>query len=177
MRGAGTDANVWLELVGTGAVSSGRLWLHSNPESFDAGRIDTFRVTSAKPLGDLEEVVIGHDGKGASPAWHLELVVVTEVASGRRWWCECGQWLDAGPGQEVSKRLRASATDPAAKAVQYEVRGEGGDGSCIQSRGLRRLLHAGSGLVLEGGIGINHSGALDAQWFGSHCCCFIQIAG
>ena len=47
LRGAGTDANVFVELIGDAGISSGRLALSSpNPETFEAGRVDTFQVTN-----------------------------------------------------------------------------------------------------------------------------------
>ena len=34
-------------------------------------------------LGDLREIVVGHDGCGRSPLWHLEQVEITETKTGQ----------------------------------------------------------------------------------------------
>jgi len=50
------------------------LQLHSgDAECFARGRVDTFDLTCAV-LGDLTEMLIGHDSKGAGQGWHLQQV-------------------------------------------------------------------------------------------------------
>ena len=34
-------------------------------------------------LGDLREIVSGHDNSGQTPAWHLEQVEITDTKSGQ----------------------------------------------------------------------------------------------
>jgi len=96
VAGAGTDAEPWVELLSsspgsssTHATSSGRRVLRggggngsgrggagsssSSGAAFSVGSVDPFEVV-CRDLGDLTECVVGHDGLGAHPAWHLEQV-------------------------------------------------------------------------------------------------------
>ena len=57
VRGGGTDATVWVELVGDKRCSE-RMVLHSSAYNFTRGRTDEFVLRLAK-LGALREVVVG----------------------------------------------------------------------------------------------------------------------
>jgi hypothetical protein len=70
IRGAGTDANVFITLVGS-AGSSGALRLESSKDDFRRGACDRFSVEAA--VGLLRHVRIGHDNGGAAPGWHLQV--------------------------------------------------------------------------------------------------------
>jgi hypothetical protein len=74
VRGVGTDAAVFVELLGASGASGGRKPLLSpSPEVFARGRVDEFRLR-CPALGELAKLRIGHDGKGGHPAWHLAKV-------------------------------------------------------------------------------------------------------
>lgn len=71
VRGAATDAAVFVELIGAGGASSGRQPLApSGPQAFELGSIDEFKLL-CEGLGELVQLRVGHDGSGAHPAWHL----------------------------------------------------------------------------------------------------------
>lgn len=38
---------------------------------------------------------VGHDDKGESPAWHLDLVEVTHISSGSVYYFPCRRWFDS----------------------------------------------------------------------------------
>ena len=79
-------------------------------------------MTSPKTLGELVEVVVGHDGTSAGSSWHLQLLVVTEVVTKKTWRCKCGMWMDAAAGdRQTVRRLKASAANPLTQKVNYEV--------------------------------------------------------
>jgi hypothetical protein len=80
-RGAGTDANVFVDLRGD-LASSGNIVLDNSQNNFERGKIDEF-VRKTKNVGAISSIVIGHDAKGVGAAWHLEQVDVTELASGK----------------------------------------------------------------------------------------------
>lgn len=82
MPAAGTDAAVWVELHGAGSTSSGRLLLASaDPDCFARARAATFEL-SCPALGELKELVIGHDGRGPGSGWHLQQVRAVRVSGG-----------------------------------------------------------------------------------------------
>ena len=71
--GAGTTANVYVQLHGNGS-SSGRVWLQGSGRGFRAGQTDSFDVLSPCLVSPLETITVGHDNKGSEPGWFLEKV-------------------------------------------------------------------------------------------------------
>lgn len=47
---------------------------------------------------------VGHDNKGQKPGWHLDLVEVTHLPSGRLYFFACARWLDLA--QDDGKAVR-----------------------------------------------------------------------
>ncbi|WIA17082.1 hypothetical protein OEZ85_013981 [Tetradesmus obliquus] len=120
VRGAGTDADVHVVLVGSDG-SSDRVQLPSKPEHFERGSRDTFRLQLA-PLGRLEKLLTGHNGLGDSPSWHLSLVEVVEEATGRVTYFAADRWLGAASGDGLSEvTLAASSVDPRRALVEYQL--------------------------------------------------------
>ena len=50
----------------------------------------------------------GHDNKGAKPGWHLDLVEVTHLPSGRLYYFPCGRWLDSAQGGKIERTLKVT---------------------------------------------------------------------
>uniref|UniRef100_A0A8C3KBT5 Oxygen-regulated protein 1 n=1 Tax=Calidris pygmaea TaxID=425635 RepID=A0A8C3KBT5_9CHAR len=75
--GAETDANVYINLIGTRG-DAGKRKLHrskNNNIKFQHGQMDIFYI-KAVSLGDLEKVLISHDGAGPGNGWFLDKIVV-----------------------------------------------------------------------------------------------------
>ena len=82
IRDAGTDASVFIKLIGSEG-SSVRLWIGEDPECFQQGQEDSFLVTvPVKNLGELRGITVGHDSSNPYPGWHLDHVTVTNKGSG-----------------------------------------------------------------------------------------------
>jgi hypothetical protein len=103
-KGAGTDAGVFLEVLGAApGHSSGELWLGEPKNSppgykpFQRGSVDRFELPGHSLPSEMRRVRVGHDGSGSSPGWFLEKVVVTRVGQGveERKEFLCGRWLSA----------------------------------------------------------------------------------
>ncbi|XP_062572677.1 uncharacterized protein LOC134234617 [Saccostrea cucullata] len=92
---SGTDATVHITLFGT-LGDTGRRYLINNKEQnkkFRTGKVDTF-IVEAVDLGRLENIIIGHDGKGSEGAWFLEKVSVKEgVDAKHKYIFTCNSWL------------------------------------------------------------------------------------
>eukprot|EP00983_Pelagomonas_calceolata_P121534 1160808-Pelagomonas_calceolata.AAC.14 len=71
-RGAGTDAQVFVVLTGSKGKSMD-MKLENSPDNFERGRTDAFML-EIPDLGDVHTVMVGHNGKGSKPRWHLEKV-------------------------------------------------------------------------------------------------------
>eukprot|EP00878_Enallax_costatus_P043853 GHUV01051949.1.p1 GENE.GHUV01051949.1~~GHUV01051949.1.p1 ORF type:complete len:660 (+),score=218.20 GHUV01051949.1:276-2255(+) len=118
--GGGTDAAVYIELIGSNGSTSGLQHLQpTGPHTFDQGRVDEFRIR-CEALGDLAQLRIGHDGTGSHPAWHIQQVEVTDMSSSRTWYFEADCWLAASHGS-IDRLLQASSTDPLADRQAYQV--------------------------------------------------------
>ncbi|KAG2432966.1 hypothetical protein HXX76_008694 [Chlamydomonas incerta] len=157
--GAGTDANVFVQMFGTEG-EAGPLRLDNPKNNFEAGDTDVFNI-KAPDVGDLKKLRLYHDNKGLGAAWHCEIVIITNKERRRTWYFYCGQWLDKRTG--VEKILFASDTDPRANLVTYsvtvhtsDIKGAGTDANvCLEmfgakgSSGVRELT--GKGNLFEQG--------------------------
>ncbi len=67
VRGAGTDADVFITIVGDkGKVD--RELLSNDKDNFERGRVDNFGVQTTD-LGNIKNITIGHNGRGFGSAW------------------------------------------------------------------------------------------------------------
>jgi hypothetical protein len=104
VRGAGTTADVTLELLGASGASTGALRLAGGRDALRRGAVDTFRLR-APAVGPLRALRVAHDNRGASPAWCLETVVVTQGSSSPEVFAYHG-WLEK-VGHAVSRCERS----------------------------------------------------------------------
>ena len=92
IRGAGTDANVFMEMHGDkGSVGKNRLETHGN--NFERASVDQF-VVKGTDIGDIQRIVVWHDNSGPGPAWHLQQVEVFNPATQRTYFFPCNAWLE-----------------------------------------------------------------------------------
>ena len=92
-RGAGTDANVSIELVGTKGTS-GTKKLDASKSDFERGNHDVFPIECATAIGPLTKIRIGHDNAGWSPAWFLERVQIVNERTGEQYSFGCNKWFE-----------------------------------------------------------------------------------
>ncbi|XP_041351730.1 lipoxygenase homology domain-containing protein 1-like [Gigantopelta aegis] len=71
---AGTDANVFIQFVGTNGTSPKHV-MDNDANNFERNMTETFTFLD-RNVGDLKSIVIGHDNTGAGPGWYLEDVTV-----------------------------------------------------------------------------------------------------
>jgi hypothetical protein len=95
--GAGTNAKVYVTLNGS-LGTSGEFRLDEAGNDFRRGKTDSFRITLAKELGELESIRIRHDSSGLFAGWYLEKVEVRQEQTERMWCFPCGRWLDKKEG-------------------------------------------------------------------------------
>jgi hypothetical protein len=125
-RGAGTDANVFIELYGASGDPSPRLTLESGSNDFERGEINTFNVP-CPAVGPLERVKIGHDNQGPGPGWFLDKVVV-EGPDCPRIEFPCGRWLsESEDDHQIVRDLLRDGIDPRDALVKYEISVKTGD--------------------------------------------------
>ncbi|KAM9025480.1 oxygen-regulated protein 1 [Ara ararauna] len=95
--GAETDSNVYINLTGTRG-DTGKRKLHrskNNNVKFRHGQMDIFCI-KAVSLGDLEKVLISHDGAGPGNGWFLDKIVIKykEGKEDQEVVFPCNRWLD-----------------------------------------------------------------------------------
>lgn len=149
--GAGTDADVFITLKGSSS-SFGPYTLPAGPEAFETGCRDKFKLSTPE-LGDLQEVVIGHNNLGLGPAWFLQGLELQNLSSGAKYVFKVSAWLDVQSG--CSRTL---------KAVQQQ-----------QGQGLLGKQGAGGGLSsCSYQLEIQTS---DVEGAGTDAAVFVQLAG
>ena len=118
-RFAGTDANVYLRIIGVKGETP-TLRLEATRADFERGSVDIFNLR-APDVGEVGAIVIGHDGRGASAGWLCDSVEVVNATLGTRYFFLCGQWFDASSGDRLTERRLEVASAAAAKHA-YSIR-------------------------------------------------------
>ena len=115
--GAGTDANVSLEIVGDKG-STGKIALNARMSGnvFERAGRDVVGFM-AGDVGKVKHIVISHDNAFAAAGWFLSVVEVTAPTGKTRF--ECNDWLESG---RLSKTLF-----PGVNGVSYIVDVKTGD--------------------------------------------------
>ena len=147
IRGAGTDANVFLQLFGEHS-DTGEQKLESSGNNFERGHTDTFGI-EAVDLGEITKARVGHDGSGFGSGWFLDNIVVTAETTNKQWIFNCSRWLDKGEDDGQIVRDLAPVSDGTAtgtKVAKYKISVRTGD-----KRGAG--TDANVFIVLHGGTG------------------------
>lgn len=92
-RGAGTTADVYIQLIGTLGESDPRNAKDPKRPKFKRAAVDQFLLTVPQSLGDLKELYIWHNNSGDSPAWYLFRVLIRDMQTSQHWWFVCDKWL------------------------------------------------------------------------------------
>ncbi|EPY81881.1 lipoxygenasey domain-containing protein 1-like protein [Camelus ferus] len=98
VRGAGTDANVFITIFGENGLSP-KLHLTSKSESaFEKANVDVFRVRTNN-VGLIYKIRIEHDNTGLNASWYLNHVIVTDMKRPHlRYYFNCNNWLSKVEG-------------------------------------------------------------------------------
>jgi hypothetical protein len=120
-RGAGTDANVFVELHGS-AGHVGWTRLESGCNDFERGAVDVFKLTGAD-IGKLMSVGIKHDRSGFGSGWHLNMIEVRNETSGELAMFPCDNWLDDAEGDKKTERQLMAGVSALLFSHYYHVQG------------------------------------------------------
>lgn len=91
--GAGTDANVFITLVGSRRASDERQLDDPRRNDFEQGSRDGFLLAGMGELGSLTEIRIRHDNGGFAPGWYANEIRVRNERTGRLWRFPVHRWL------------------------------------------------------------------------------------
>ncbi|XP_059150632.1 lipoxygenase homology domain-containing protein 1-like isoform X2 [Physella acuta] len=81
-KGAGTDANVFIQMYGDSGKTQ-EIPLDNKSDNFEKGQVDKFKI-EAPDVGTLLKVRIGHDGAGMMSGWFLEKMLIQREASHKK---------------------------------------------------------------------------------------------
>ncbi|KAJ8405697.1 hypothetical protein AAFF_G00316770 [Aldrovandia affinis] len=101
ISGAGTDANVYVNIYGENG-DTGERWLRksNNLNKFEKGQEDMISI-SAIDLGPLKKMRIRHDNSLSYPSWFLDRVEIVDLKDDTTYYFPCQRWLavDEDDGQ------------------------------------------------------------------------------
>ncbi|KAM7129461.1 polycystin family receptor for egg jelly [Ciconia maguari] len=102
--GAGTKADVFLQLIGRNGTSDVHCLRHPHFPSFQQGSTDCFLLTTKKDLGDICSFRVWHNNKGPSPSWFLSRAKVENTSTRKTWFFMCRKWLSLDKGDHLLER-------------------------------------------------------------------------
>nr|XP_032809632.1 lipoxygenase homology domain-containing protein 1-like [Petromyzon marinus] len=130
VRNAGTDANVYVRLVGEAGETAKiplRTSANKTGNKFERGRVDVFTIEGGD-IGKVRRLVIGHDDSGPGAGWFLEGVEVEVPAQGLAYTFPCGRWLASDEGDRRTEvELQPGQVQERNKLINYEVTVRTGD--------------------------------------------------
>ncbi|XP_074850459.1 lipoxygenase homology domain-containing protein 1 isoform X1 [Carettochelys insculpta] len=131
VSGSGTDANVFVNLIGDQGDTGERILYNSinTMNKFEKGSADEFYI-EAVTLKQVRRVRIGHDGKGGSSGWYLDKVIVREEGQPENQAVEfpCYRWLDKNEDDgQIVRELVPAGESPILKNVSYHISVKTGD--------------------------------------------------
>ncbi|XP_023932840.1 uncharacterized protein LOC106163484 [Lingula anatina] len=92
-RGAGTTAHVSFILTGDQNETDPRTFHCVHRKILKRESIDSFLMTTSKPLGKLSHLRIWHDNHGNSPSWYFSRMLVEDLQSNEKYYFICNRWL------------------------------------------------------------------------------------
>merc|ERR1712048_363006 len=130
---AGTDSSVYLMLVGSkGCGDTGKRYLRRATPNQDDDTEAMFQQSSidvieleAVYLGEIRQLIIGHDNDGAAPSWYVDKIIVKEKGSNDTVPFVCKRWLDGTQeDRKIERKMvpaKVSSTLPPLKMNKPKV--------------------------------------------------------
>ncbi|KAL4225451.1 Lipoxygenase y domain-containing protein 1 [Mactra antiquata] len=111
VKGAGTDANVYVTLFGDNG-DSGSLHLKKSEtfkDPFENDQLDVFTFNNLLSLGELSKCRVWHDNKGFGAAWHLAHIEVEDLGTRKSYMFHCNKWLSkSDDDKQILRELTCS---------------------------------------------------------------------
>ncbi|KAI3361755.1 hypothetical protein L3Q82_002099 [Scortum barcoo] len=122
VKGAGTDAQVFLQIYGERGKSD-EIRLENNSDSFEQAQIDKF-VIEMPDIGRLTKLRIWHEKRHPFAGWHLARVTLLKTLTMEKYSFQCGRWLDINEDDnEIIRELPATGAliDEPLPLIKYRV--------------------------------------------------------
>ncbi|XP_056399217.1 lipoxygenase homology domain-containing protein 1 isoform X2 [Hyla sarda] len=112
VRGAGTDANVFVTLFGEYGITPKIHLTSKSRTAFERTKTDVFRVKTNN-VGPLKKIRIEHDNTGMNAGWYLDRVIVTDMNRPHlRFYFPCNNWLSKEDGDGLYVRDLLGSLNP-----------------------------------------------------------------
>ncbi|XP_078670977.1 polycystin-1-like protein 2 isoform X2 [Branchiostoma floridae x Branchiostoma belcheri] len=108
---ASTSAKVSIILHGEYGTSGPHTLDDVTRVTFMEGGVDTFVVTSRRPLGVLMALHVWHDNRGLDPSWFLDKIIITDTQDDSMTTFLCNKWLAVEEDDGRVDRILVAATD------------------------------------------------------------------
>ncbi|XP_056875603.1 lipoxygenase homology domain-containing protein 1 [Takifugu flavidus] len=107
VKGAGTDAQVFLQIYGEKGKSD-EIKLENNSDSFEQAQLDKFMI-EMPDVGKLLKLRIWHEKRHPFSGWHLAKVTLLKTLTMEKYSFQCGRWLDVNEDDnEIIRELPAA---------------------------------------------------------------------
>ncbi|XP_034956813.2 lipoxygenase homology domain-containing protein 1 [Zootoca vivipara] len=129
VRGAGTDANVFVTLFGEFGITPKAHLTSKSSSAFERSKTDVFRVRTNN-VGTIKKIRIEHDNTGMNASWFLDRVIVTDMNRPHlRFYFPCNNWLSKDEGDGLYVRDLIGSLNPmdVPKVNKYVVKVFTGD--------------------------------------------------
>ncbi|KAL7853335.1 hypothetical protein AOLI_G00201790 [Acnodon oligacanthus] len=112
VKGAGTDANVFVTLYGQFGVTPKVHLASKSRTAFEKNKTDVFRIKTHN-VGPIKKLRIEHDNTGMSASWFLDRVIVTDMSRPHlRYFFACNSWLSREEGDGLTVRYLLGSLNP-----------------------------------------------------------------
>uniref|UniRef100_A0A8D2L3F2 Lipoxygenase homology domains 1 n=1 Tax=Varanus komodoensis TaxID=61221 RepID=A0A8D2L3F2_VARKO len=112
VRGAGTDANVFVTLFGEFGITPKAHLTSKSSSAFERSKTDVFRVRTNN-VGTIKKIRIEHDNTGMNASWFLDRVIVTDMNRPHlRFYFPCNNWLSRDDGDGLYVRDLIGSLNP-----------------------------------------------------------------
>jgi len=92
--GEGTDADIYISLIGENGTRTEKIFLdYPYANNFETGDRDVFDYIRTGDIGELDYIILRNDGSGIAPDWYCEKVDVHNRISGQAWHIPVNKWL------------------------------------------------------------------------------------
>lgn len=122
VKGAGTDSNIYIQLIDCDGKKSAKHELDTRGNNFEKGMLETFIVNEISELNRIEWVEISKDTKGKYEAWYLEYVEVKKKDDSRPKRFIYERWFSEKDG--LSAKVKALASGEHEYAVLIKTGNE-----------------------------------------------------
>nr|XP_020476822.1 lipoxygenase homology domain-containing protein 1-like isoform X2 [Monopterus albus] len=122
VKGAGTDAQVFLQIYGEKGKSD-EIKLENNSDNFEQGQLDRFMI-EMPDIGRLMKLRIWHEKRNPFAGWHLAKITLLKTLTMEKYSFQCGRWLDISEDDnEIVRELPATGAliDEALPLIKYRV--------------------------------------------------------